>query len=712
MARRTSSLFLLSLLLALPMAAADGAHGREQSYFTYDDGGTTLKQGDDGREIEARVNLPLYPGDEVTTGRSGRTEIRLSDGNVLALDRSTTVHFKSILDSYDGDNTQTVVDLRAGHVAVQRTNIGQDFVRLDTDNASYVAYDEAIYSIEADGHGKDRIQVFDGSIEVRTPSRTLRVRSGEEARVDDQGLFGLVSLPRGSGDEFERWFINRSERSGGSSRYLDQNIAYANPDLDEYGSWVYVGGYSTWCWRPHVTTSWRPYYNGYWHRSPSGVLVWVSSEPWGWAPYHYGRWSYDTFYGWVWMPGSAYAPAWVYWMYGSTYVGWAPMGWYDCYRPYYSWAYRPYQHAGLDHGWGGRVRVGDIDLRPWTFMAPNTVISTRVDRAALTTDIIRDRLRRDPGAGMAAIGSEPARFTHSDLKDPAAAIGNIVRRGIGSGTGTGGSGSAVDMTPYFRRDPEIPTTVRDRIVRARPAAPALGPAPVYSGGAGAPSGVPTPGTPGTVEGRVTRDGGSSRGDNVGGTVPRGTLHGTGPGIPGSAPGAGTTIDRTTPRDVWHRDNPQTTTPDRSREGGQPAWREHVERDRPAVTPGTPSTVDTAPQPERSSNPPDWRTRAVGRGEREPGTSAPAVPRNEAPRPSSPDRGSDIPRRIIDRIGGARVYGDSGSSSRGSSGSSSSGSSAPPPRASAPPPQHSSPPPQHSTPPPPKSDDGGHVKRSN
>src|SRR5260221_434105 len=476
---KRSVLFLLPLVLALPALAEKG---RDQSYFTYDDGGTILKQGDDGREVDVRVNLPVYPGDDITTARRGRAEIRLSDGNVLALDHDTSIHVKSILDSYDSDDTQTVIELRYGHVAVQRSNSGQDFVRLDSTSASYVAYDQAVYSVEADGRGKDRVLVFDGSVEVRTPQKTLRIRSGEEARVDDQGLYGLVSLPRGSGADFERWFVHRSERYDTAARYVDPSIGYSESDLADYGSWVYVNTVSGWCWRPHVAAGWRPYYNGYWHHGPGGCLVWVSYEPWGWAPYHYGRWAYDPGFGWVWLPGASYAPAWVYWMYGPSYVGWAPMGWYDCYRPYYDWAYRPYARARFELGWGfyGRVRVGDIDLRPWTFVSPDHIVSTRVDQAALTADAVRDRLRRGAGGEFATIGSGPARFTRADLRDPAAAVGNIIRRGIGSGTGKEGSGSAVDMTPFFRRDPEGSTTVRDRVVRSRPAV--VTPPPTSAGG--------------------------------------------------------------------------------------------------------------------------------------------------------------------------------------------------------------------------------------
>jgi hypothetical protein len=95
--------------------------------------------------------------------------------------------------------------------------------------------------------------------------------------------------------------------------------------LTPYGSWVSVGAYGR-VWRPAgVAAGWRPYYNGRWEWTDEGWL-WVSAEPWGWATYHYGRWAYDSFYGWVWVPGYQWAPAWVSWRYGPDYIGWAPLG--------------------------------------------------------------------------------------------------------------------------------------------------------------------------------------------------------------------------------------------------------------------------------------------------------------------------------------------------------------------------------------------------
>jgi hypothetical protein len=683
--RKLAFIFTLAIVAAIPLQAAQ-QQGHAQSYFTYDDGGTVIHQTDDNRDVEARINMPVFPGDEVVTGRRGRSEIRLSDGNVLALDRATAIRFKSILDSYEGDGSQTTVELKLGHVIVHRTEVGQDYVRLDTDNASYVATDAAVYSVDTD-NGKDRVTVFDGAVEVRTPTRRSRIRAGEEAHVDDQGVYGLVANDKVVADEFERWFLRRTERyDRGNSKYLDSSLAYADSDLDTNGSWIYVSNYGGWAWRPYVSVGWRPYYHGSWVYGPSGCLVWVSDEAWGWVPYHYGRWAYDPAYGWFWLPGAGYAPAWVYWMYGDGYVGWAPAGWWDCYRPYYNWCYRPYSRAGLDFGFGffGRVRVNELDLRPWTFITPDGLVSKRVDRAAMTIDAVRHRLTRD-GGSIATVSNTGARFTRDQLRDPANAVNNVLRRGTVGGTGNEGSGSSADVTPFFRRDPEVSNPIRDRITRNRPTE-------TVTGGSLAPIG----------RGNVAPIGGGSVAPIGGGSV---------------APIGGGNVAPIGGRDVSGRigrERPDTgaTTPAPSggsivtprgnsgergtvrRNGDQQGvdWRERgigrTTTPEPAVTPAPAPPAPANERPVRDDGS-SWRGRAVRGGSATPSEPPPAAATPQ-PQSSPPRSGSDVPRRVIDRIGGARIFsGDSGKSH--DSGSS---STPPPPRT------------EHSSPPPPSHNDGG------
>ncbi len=618
LATRSAFLTLLTLTLAFTLSADE----RHQSYISYDDGGTIVRT--DGRDVEAHRNLPIYPGDEIVTARRGRAEVHLSDGNILGVDRATSLRFDSILDSYEGDSNETVATLRFGKVAVHRTDIGRQHVRLDTDNASYVATHEAVYSVETDTRGRDRVSVFDGSVEVRTPAKTTRLREGESASVDNEGVFDLVGDQRAAADDFERWFLKRAERYGSyDNRYMDRRLSYWSDDLDTHGRWVFATGIG-WSWRPYVSVGWRPYYNGYWFTSRTGCLTWVSHDPWGWAPYHYGRWAHDSGFGWVWVPGYSYSPAWVYWMYGSGYVGWAPAGWWDCHRSYYDWAYRPYRRAGYDIGFGfhGRIRVNDLDLRPWTFIDSNHIFSNRIDRAALTTDAIKQRLGRTGSGGFATVAGGPSRFTREEVRDPAAAIR---RRGLGGDTsGATGVNQPTDLTGFIRRDPNLGASVRDNIVRTR--------------GRDAAGGS-------RVIGNVPSTGGSSIGRS------------------GLAPGSGSGATTQPVEGTTRRRDPVIVGRDRAAEtpasvdrdstsSGTSSWRDRLGNrggsDQPATA--TPSESPSATRDRTAiSRDSSWRNRSR---DSEPSDSVTVT--RESSRESTSRGSGDVPARVIDRIGGARV----------------------------------------------------------
>ena len=107
----------------------------------------------------------------------------------------------------------------------------------------------------------------------------------------------------------------------GSGAQIDVGVFYDG--LAPYGDWVEMPDYG-WSWAPHVEGDWRPYTRGQWIMTDDGWF-WDSDEPFGWATYHYGRWLNDPEYGWVWIPGTEWAPAWVSWRHGNGYTGWAPL---------------------------------------------------------------------------------------------------------------------------------------------------------------------------------------------------------------------------------------------------------------------------------------------------------------------------------------------------------------------------------------------------
>jgi hypothetical protein len=110
----------------------------------------------------------------------------------------------------------------------------------------------------------------------------------------------------------------------GPSGRAQVDAGFFYDDLAAYGHWLQRPRYG-WVWTPRVAVrSWHPYEYGHWVWTDLG-WTWVSDEPFGWATYHYGRWYDDPDYGWEWVPGDQWAPAWVDWQEGNDYVGWAPL---------------------------------------------------------------------------------------------------------------------------------------------------------------------------------------------------------------------------------------------------------------------------------------------------------------------------------------------------------------------------------------------------
>ena len=124
-------------------------------------------------------------------------------------------------------------------------------------------------------------------------------------------------------------------------------------DLAPYGRWINVSG-PGWVWSPYnVQAGWRPYQVGHWVFTDYG-WTWASDEEFGSVVYHYGRWHQDPRYGWLWVPGTEWGPAWVAWHEGGGYVGWAPLPWQVSFRA----------EVGLD--WGG-VNIS-IEPSRWCFV--------------------------------------------------------------------------------------------------------------------------------------------------------------------------------------------------------------------------------------------------------------------------------------------------------------------------------------------------------
>jgi len=130
------------------------------------------------------------------------------------------------------------------------------------------------------------------------------------------GLIGLLATAGCGGPRMVSQGQGAPRPVLAAAKFLDR--------LTPYGRWIEHSDYGE-VWTPFDTLGdWRPYFHGRWVYTGAG-WTWISLEPWGWITEHYGRWDQDMLYGWIWVPGDVWAPAWVTWRANEAWIGWAPL---------------------------------------------------------------------------------------------------------------------------------------------------------------------------------------------------------------------------------------------------------------------------------------------------------------------------------------------------------------------------------------------------
>jgi hypothetical protein len=459
---------------------SEGSYG----YFRIVEGGATLVQAGNGTRSAAAVNQPVMPGDRVLVADRGRVEIVLSDRNLLRLDGGSEVVLLKLAGTPDTHDRSTQIRLAEGNfqLVVVQDSLGDTLPRVDTPNATvYIQYPGS-YRITSDQGSFSAVVARRGSAEVVTGRGSVRVRAGEEAQVEGAEN-ARAEVAQASGfDAVERWGRDLETQvagTGGSSDYLDERLSYEGAPLRRYGSWIEVNNQHY--WRPTVDGGWRPFTDGYWTPTPSG-LTWVATEPWGWVPYHYGSWDYLDGYGWIWAPGYVYSPAWVYWYWGPSQIGWCPVGYYT------RWYGHRYHDPAFRHGvygWAG----GDWNLfANWSFVDTGHFGHRDLGhwvrhggdfdgrgghgdqggrhghgegRGQAAGDLRGDMQMRELPRGIITTdtrGITAGRWNHPDQ------VQNLLRN-RGGRNGLNGGGNLPDVTSFVARKPNLPPQVL-RVVTA------------------------------------------------------------------------------------------------------------------------------------------------------------------------------------------------------------------------------------------------------
>jgi len=294
------------------------------------------------------LNLPVGPGDTVRTSGDRRCEIQFDTGTIVRLDFATELRIETILArSLSSLEQLSVMSLVKGRIYVMYKEYDRkEMFQILTPNAAVKMKHNSVALIAAAADGTTEAQVKDGRAQVlfgpaekRLDDRTVKKGQRLIVLADHQSELAAAL----EDTAFELW--NKDVNAHFDALHegltaLPKPIQKLPPAVfyfaqaygNRYGEWLWDDLYG-YVWRPFIDNGtypwgWTPYYAGRWSYS-GGQMFWVPEEPWGWIPYHLGIWQWDKKHGWVWLPGSMFAPAWVTWDFYFGYACWRPWSLFD-----------------------------------------------------------------------------------------------------------------------------------------------------------------------------------------------------------------------------------------------------------------------------------------------------------------------------------------------------------------------------------------------
>ncbi|MFQ6109698.1 MAG: DUF6600 domain-containing protein, partial [Candidatus Aminicenantales bacterium] len=323
-----------------------------------------LREGEKTPEI-AVLNFPLTAGDTIRTPESRRCEIQFDTGTIVRLNHNTELKLETVLaQSLSSRKKLTNLVLHKGQIYIMYKMYNKrELFQVITPNAAVKMNHNTVAMIKAEG-GDSEIQVKLGKACILFGSDAdhlmeEKIQKMKKATVTADHRIHMAEYKPDA--DFELWNegINldfQALHRGKSfiplpiKTFPEAVYYFAQKYSNLYGEWVWNSLYG-YVWRPHYNDyypwgTWQPYFYGQW-REVEGQLFWVPEESWGWVPYHLGLWIWDKKYGWIWIPGSAFAPAWVAWDFLTGYYTWRPWSLMDWYYPL---SYYDYYNMGY-YGW-------------------------------------------------------------------------------------------------------------------------------------------------------------------------------------------------------------------------------------------------------------------------------------------------------------------------------------------------------------------------
>ncbi|MGH9438873.1 MAG: DUF6600 domain-containing protein [Terriglobia bacterium] len=328
----------LSLLLAVALLVGAGslqAQAQRKGFshvrivrLSFVDGTVLVKRPGVQEWAKASVNTPIEQGFSVSTSDHSFAEVEFENGSTARLGQLSQLDFTTLALDSKGNKINDLT-FAQGYGTFHLIPRHGDVYAVEAANEVISPHGKAEFRTDLT-QGRLRVQVFNGSVEVKDSKQSVKLTKDKTLETDPQTLTAFNISHGIQKDSWDSWVEKRDrqvEMAFNDSPVSANSTLYGWSDLDTYGEWGFFPGYG-YGWAPFAPMGWTPFSVGQWSWYPGSGYTWISSEPWGWLPFHYGYWNYSPGFGYFWTPGnmSVWNPASVAWYRGAGYVGWAALG--------------------------------------------------------------------------------------------------------------------------------------------------------------------------------------------------------------------------------------------------------------------------------------------------------------------------------------------------------------------------------------------------
>jgi hypothetical protein len=297
--------------------------------LSFVDGTVLVKRPNATEWAKASANTPIEQGFTVATSNGGYAETQFENGSTARLGQGSRLDFAELALAPSGDKINHLV-FDQGYGTFNFTPKHGDDYSVQAANATITPRGKSEFRVDLT-QDTTRVEVFDGSVKVRTPDRTVDLGKGKVLEFNAANEEALNVSHSIEDDAWDKWVHARDQQTAlalNDSAVGMNSPVYGWSDLDQYGEWAMFPGYG-YGWAPFEPMGWSPFSMGQWSFYSGWGPTWISAEPWGWLPYHYGSWSYDPSFGYFWMPGmggfDTFYPGLVSWFGSPGYIAWAPV---------------------------------------------------------------------------------------------------------------------------------------------------------------------------------------------------------------------------------------------------------------------------------------------------------------------------------------------------------------------------------------------------